>query len=164
MMDSHFRYTVILLAEHSKSAGALGFILNRPTGKTIGDIAASARLPRELHQVALFEGGPVQAQSITFAALKPQKGSVFYKTQISAEEAIELSKTPGTLIRSFVGRASWEPLQLESELERSSWFQCSCPSALLQEVHDQTLWSKILRGISPWHALASMAPPFPFLN
>lgn len=164
MGDAIFEHSVILLAEHSSKKGATGFILNRPLGKTVGQIAGSTRLPRELYHVDVFVGGPVMTKNLTFAALTSREGQLFYRMQIPAEEALEHAQSPGTLIRAFIGNSGWRAGQLESELERLAWIQAPCSHDLLCHVHDETLWNFILRGLSPYHSIISMAPRLSFLN
>ncbi|MDH3069287.1 YqgE/AlgH family protein [Akkermansia sp. N21169] len=165
MGDAIFEHSVILLVDYSAKQGALGFILNRPFGKTVGQIAGSSSpIPRELYHVDVFVGGPVMTKNLTFAALTAHDGQLFYRMQISAEEALEHAQTPGTLIRAFIGSSGWSPGQLEKELELMAWIQIPCPPDLLSYIHDETLWNTILRGLSPYHALISTAPRLSFLN
>src|ERR687885_626564 len=66
LLDPNFRRTVVLVCEHSDD-GALGLVINRAT-----DLAAGEAVP-ELAGVLgdgarLWEGGPVQPQSIVLLA------------------------------------------------------------------------------------------------
>ena len=58
LLDPHFRRTVVLLSTHDAD-GAMGVVLNRPMGKSLGDLDPVFALGA-LSQVPLFEGGPVQ--------------------------------------------------------------------------------------------------------
>ena len=54
--QSYFARAVVLLTEHDEHAGSIGFLLNRPTPHTVGDVAPSLRL---FAGCPLFSGGPV---------------------------------------------------------------------------------------------------------
>ena len=54
--QSYFARAVVLLVEHDEHAGSIGFMLNRPTPHTVGDVAPSLAL---FAGCPLFSGGPV---------------------------------------------------------------------------------------------------------
>jgi putative transcriptional regulator len=54
--QSYFARAVVLLTEHDEHAGSIGFLLNRPTPHTVGDVAPSLRM---FAGCPLFSGGPV---------------------------------------------------------------------------------------------------------
>src|SRR3954454_5736972 len=58
LLDPNFRRTVVLVAEHSEE-GAMGVILNRPSGMTVSD-AARVREPLVGAEAPIFAGGRVQ--------------------------------------------------------------------------------------------------------
>src|SRR5436853_7719146 len=58
LLDPNFRRTVVLIAEHSDE-GAMGVILNRPSGMTVADAAPELE-PIVGSDAPIFAGGPVQ--------------------------------------------------------------------------------------------------------
>src|ERR1043165_7308791 len=64
LQGSFFHRTVVLICQHNED-GAFGLMLNRPTGKKIGE-ALSANLPEQLKIQELFLGGPVQPQALSY--------------------------------------------------------------------------------------------------
>src|SRR5947208_13428928 len=58
LLDPNFRRTVVLVAEHNEE-GAMGVILNRPSGMTVADAAPDLE-PLVGGETAIFAGGPVQ--------------------------------------------------------------------------------------------------------
>ena len=42
LLDPHFRRTILWLRQHSPAEGALGLVLNRPVGRTLGELAGGA--------------------------------------------------------------------------------------------------------------------------
>ena len=62
MLDPNFQRSVVLLCEHDPQQGTLGYIVNQPTGLTIGDLIgelSGCDLP-------LFVGGPVEQNTLHF--------------------------------------------------------------------------------------------------
>lgn len=164
LRDGTFNRSVILLAEHQLEQGAFGLILNHPTGKTVGDL-----LPAEdfapLRQLAVHEGGPVSRDQLTFSSFWwSKKTGLRWAIRLSAEDAVAHSHKPGRIVRAFVGYSGWTAGQLENELRRSSWFTTRPRPDLLGKEHDMTLWSGLLRQISPLHRILAEAPDDPFLN
>src|SRR3954462_15714457 len=66
LVDPNFRRSVVLICEHNED-GALGLVLNRPT--TVDADDAVPELSELLDgQEVLYNGGPVQPQSIVLLA------------------------------------------------------------------------------------------------
>ena len=61
LTDPHFRRTVLFLNGHSSVVGAEGYVLNRPLGKTVGELTLSMETP-DLKEVPVFVGGPVATE------------------------------------------------------------------------------------------------------
>jgi len=165
LTEPTFRRTVIFLAQHSLDQGALGFILNRPSGKHVGSLLSADPIPA-LADVAVYFGGPVGQQHLTFAALRWDTGrqALEVRTHLSAEEA-EALRAEGQEVRGFIGYAGWSPGQLEGELEARAW-EVQRPSGpeIADPAETPGLWSRLLGGISPWHRIAADAPDDLSLN
>jgi putative transcriptional regulator len=84
--------------------------------------------------------------------------------RISAQQAMEHSHKPGRIVRAFIGYSGWSAGQLEGELKRGSWFPVGPQPGLLGHEHDISLWSVLLRGMSPLHRILAEAPENPLLN
>ena len=164
LQDGVFDRAVILLADHRADHGALGIILNHPTGKDVGDFLHDEAF-EPLARVAVHHGGPVATNQLTFAAFwwNPKDG-LHWQLQIPREQAVARVRQPGVIVRAFVGYAGWTPGQLEQEMERQSWILAEPDGALLGKSHDEALWGDILRSLSPFHRLLADAPPHPELN
>lgn len=157
MQGGIFHRSVVFLVEHDNKNGALGFILNRPSGQLVGDFLKGDEFSPIAH-VQVHVGGPVSQDNMTFAAFWEEQGDFRYASRISAEEAVEFSHQPGRLVRAFVGYSGWESGQLEGELEMNSWFHNVVTPGLLGETHDASLWKEVLRKMSPYHQLLARAP------
>src|SRR5258708_31829218 len=64
LRGSFFQRTVVLICQHDAD-GAFGLVLNRGTGRNVGDVIV-ADLPESLKTCPLFEGGPVQPSALSF--------------------------------------------------------------------------------------------------
>lgn len=164
LRDGVFDRAVVFLADHTPADGAFGLILNRPTGHTVGELLTDDAFD-SLRHIAVHFGGPVAPEQLTFSAFwwNPDKG-FRSSTRISATEAIQLAKQPGTLVRAFVGYSGWSAGQLESELRRNAWIVTRPPNNVLAVHHDKALWAEVLRHLSPFHRILAEAPDDPFAN
>ena len=70
--QSYFARAVVLLTEHDEDAGSIGFLLNRPTPHTVGDVAPSLRL---FAGCPLFSGGPVGDADVPTDSIELRRSS-----------------------------------------------------------------------------------------
>ncbi|MGJ8656929.1 MAG: YqgE/AlgH family protein [Akkermansiaceae bacterium] len=163
LQDGVFDDSVILVHTH-RSTGAEGLILNRPTGKTVGDYMCSNHF-ETLKNLPLYYGGPVAEDQLSFASFSWKKnGDLKCKPSISSEEAIETMSQSGSLIRAYLGSSNWTKGQLEKELENYVWFIAPAIPKLLSMPQDETLWKNTMQVLSPFHHIISLTPENPFLN
>ena len=164
LRDGIFNKTVIFLAEHTSEDGAYGLILNHPTDQTVGDLLPKEEF-KELQNVHVHIGGPIEQEQLTFAVFLTKKNNQFkLSTRVSAEEAIKHAQQPGTLVRAFAGHSGWTSGQLESELRQNTWITAQPDSNLLVNKHEKKLWAELLRKISPFHKILAEAPDDIFIN
>jgi putative transcriptional regulator len=145
---SFFHRTVVLICEHN-AEGAFGLVLNRSSGKKVGD-ALLANLRDQLKQSELFLGGPVQATALSFlhsdTFLPDANVMPNLSLSHSLDELVELGEAfSGTQqVKVFAGYAGWSPGQLDEEMKRGSWLT---HRAKLEHVFDPeptTLWKRIV--------------------
>jgi putative transcriptional regulator len=164
LRGSTFYRSVVFLSEHSVKNGTSGLILNHPTGKTVGDYLPSDNFSA-LRLLPVYHGGPVEPSQLTFSAFWwSKKLGLRWALRIPVEEAAAHMKRPGRIVRAFIGYSGWSPGQLENELRTNSWFIARPSSDLLGYAHDPSLWSHLLRPISPLHRILAEAPNDPTLN
>lgn len=145
LQDPNFEKTVILLPMHTDEGGALGVILNRPTGQTLGEKYPDQAF-QKLASIPIFEGGPVDHSQLILTAWKwdPVENSHKMFFGITSEHVVELleSDEPVT-VRAYLGYAGWSAGQLEAELEAKSWItKPIAPDVLDQEARTE-LWFKL---------------------
>ncbi len=165
LRDGIFSRSVVLLAEHSPTEGALGLILNQDTGKTVGDLLPQQDQFFPLRHLAVHDGGPVARDQLTFSAFWwSRKQGLRWSLRLSAAEAQLHAQRPGRIVRAFIGYSGWTPGQLENEIHHHSWIQTPAAADLLGRDHDRSLWAALLRSISPLHQILAAAPDDPTLN
>lgn len=164
LRDGIFDRSVILVTEHAATDGAGGFILNHPTGRTVGDFLKSSEFA-PLRNLPVHAGGPVAGDQLTFSSFwwSPKHG-LRWSLRLPVAEAVDETHRPGRVVRAFVGYSGWSPGQLEGELRRQSWLTTEPASGLLCQQHDHGLWTSLLQHMSPYHAILSLTPRDPFLN
>ncbi|MEM1084967.1 MAG: YqgE/AlgH family protein [Verrucomicrobiota bacterium] len=164
LRDGVFNRSVVLLAAHSAEEGAEGLILNHPTGHDVGHFLKDEAFAH-LQRIPVHIGGPVSQEQMTFSAFwwNPTDG-LHWQLRLPAHEAIERAKQPGIIVRAFVGYSGWTAGQLEGELRRDSWITAKPDASLFGKEHNPSLWSAILRDMSPYHRILAEAPENPESN
>ncbi|MCB1230721.1 MAG: YqgE/AlgH family protein [Verrucomicrobiae bacterium] len=163
LIEPTFRHSVLLLTEHSTD-GALGYILNRPLGKSVGDLLCDSDF-ENLADIPVYIGGPVSTEHLTFGSLgwSESDNSLQFSTHLSAPQAVAY-RSEGFSVRAFVGYSGWGEGQLESELEQNTWIIRQPEKRVLETEELETLWNRLLRELSPWHALVADEPEDISLN
>jgi len=159
-----FHQTVLLMTEHSREYGALGYILNRPIGKTVGELLPEPTFAK-LGAVSVFMGGPVSLENLTFAALAWSEfgNSLQFVTHLSAKEAL-MHQEEGFSVRAFVGYSGWSEGQLENEMEHDTWIPRKANRRIIEITGMDTLWKEMMRDLGPWHQIIADEPDDPGLN
>ncbi len=159
-----FHQTVLLLTEHSKKYGALGYILNRPIGKTVGELLPEPIFAK-LGSVPVFMGGPVSLENLTFAAFAWSEygNALQFVTHLSAQEAL-MHQVEGFSVRAFVGYSGWSEGQLENEMAHDTWIPRKANRRIVEIRDLDTLWKEMLRDLSPWYQIIADEPDDPGLN
>lgn len=162
LLDPNFRRTIILLTRHETKEGALGVILNRPSGRTLGELTES---PDDLKEVPVFEGGPVEQQQLLLARILLIENGARFES-FAQEESESMSDNRG--FRAFTGYAGWSAGQLEAEIGEKSWLILPPTTALLAAVETpeegNARWRGIMRELGPSYRLLAEAPDDLSLN
>jgi putative transcriptional regulator len=166
MMDPNFHRAVIMLPDHSIKDGSFGLILNRPTGKFIGDLLQNQTLGH-LARVPVLAGGPVQSDQLLLAAFRwhPQTSVLECRHHLSLEEAEQLASAQHHTVRAFVGYAGWSGGQLEGELAQRAWLvRRADQEDVLNLDRAPRVWRDLASTFGPWFQLVAEAPDDPSMN
>jgi putative transcriptional regulator len=166
MMDPNFHHAVIMLPDHSVKEGSFGLILNRPTGKLVGDLLRDKALG-QLARIPVLRGGPVQEDQLLLAAFRwhPQTNILECRHHISLEEAEELAIAQHHTVRAFVGYSGWTGGQLEGELAQRAWLvRRADQEDVLDLERAPVVWRDLTSTFGPWFKLVAEAPEDPSVN
>jgi putative transcriptional regulator len=149
---TRFEHSVILMIEHDAD-GAFGLRINRPAGavpwQALLDQLGLEGDARD-GEVTLYSGGPVQPRSF-FLLHGPDAEAAEARTVL---EGVALT-AGGDLVRrlaegegpaearAILGYAGWAPGQLETELERGSWFTVPASAELVFDTDPESLWQAL---------------------
>ena len=168
LTDPNFWRSVVLLTEHNED-GSFGFVLNRPTGYQLNEVAPE--LPRL--DAPVYMGGPVQKDSLHFLhridALKPSGEEIIPGIWWGGDYGLlqslmEKGEIDPEHIRFFIGYAGWGPEQLEGEMEQKTWILSPGRVSFTFSQDPQNLWRNILRTMGTKYQMMSNYPVDPSLN
>lgn len=159
MVDPNFRHAILYLSHHSADDGALGFILNRPLGKKVGDWEMNNAL-QQVANVPLFEGGPVQRNQVIVASLdwNDKTSSCHFEPLAPPQGEFHLPEIEEKKLRVFLGYAGWSKNQLEQEIALHSWLLIHPHPELLRHDTDDTTWHHLMNNLGPMYRLLANAP------
>ena len=175
LLDPNFERTVVLLLQADVDDGALGLVLNRPTGTEVGEVLADwAALSAEPGVV--FTGGPVQPNAAICLGHGRPGGpavaafSVLEGVPGTSIGTIDLDSPPEQLVpavsevRLFAGYAGWSAGQLEAEVDEGAWWVLDALPGDPFTAAPDVLWRQVLRRQGLPLALVASFPPDPTLN
>lgn len=166
LSDGNFHRAVVLISAHSLEDGALGVIINRPMGRTLGEVHGEFAYG-PLAEVQLYAGGPVATEQMLLSAWQWNADTGVFRLHfgINAEKAAELlANEPGTEVRGFLGYAGWTSGQLEGELKQTAWVVAPIDSPDFTEKKDEELWKALLVRAQPDLLFRLDAPEDPSVN
>ncbi|SIP97197.1 putative transcriptional regulator [Rhizobium sp. RU35A] len=160
MQDGNFERTVVYVCAHS-TAGAMGFIINRPQPISFTEILLHLKLvdqpeaimlPSQTRDFPILGGGPVETG----------RGFVLHSDDYSSDSSIPVSddiSLTATLdiVRAIyngrgpsratmlLGYAGWGPGQLEAEIAANGWLNCPASEDL---IFDTALEGKYDRALA----------------
>lgn len=167
LVDPHFADTVVLLLEVNDE-GALGVVLNRPSGIDVAEVLEPWR-PYVGEPEVLFRGGPVSTDGVIgVAALRdPDDAPVGWQALSGRLGVVDLD-APGELVqetlaamRVYIGYAGWGADQLIDEIAEGSWYVVPSQPEDWFRSDTTDLWRDVMRrqpGMLAWHATRPVDP------
>lgn len=165
LRDPNFANSVVLMTTHEEQ-GSLGVVLNRSTGKRLGELSAEFA-DSTLSGVPVYSGGPVSPNQIILAAWKalPEEGQfqLFFGMEPLVAES-KMQTDPELTVRAFQGYAGWGEGQLVGELDDNAWVVCDVDGEALNDLEGRELWMKLIMSVNPELGLISFEPDQPESN
>lgn len=170
LLDPNFVDAVVLMLDVD-DGGALGVVLNRPSGVPVadvlepwGDIASEPEV--------LFRGGPVSTEGALGVALLRDRDDVpvgFREVDgllglVDLDTPVELVTGSLAGMRVFAGYAGWGAEQLAAEIDEGSWYVVPGEAPDVFRLDPTQLWRDVLRRQPGDLALHSTRPVDPDLN
>lgn len=143
LSDPNFAQTLTYICDHSEY-GAMGLIINRPTGMRLPELLGHLQLNGEaetLKEQPVYTGGPVHADR-GFVLHSPDgyraqwlnthrvSNEVSLTTSLDILEALAIGCGPSDFVIAL-GYAGWGPGQLEEELSNNLWLSCPANSDIM---------------------------------
>ena len=173
--EGTFHRSVVLLLDHDED-GALGVVVNRPTGVEVADVLPGWQ-PYACEPGVLFQGGPVAQDSalgLSLALRSAEEEPPGWRRVVGRLGLVDLDTAPGdvggvlTRLRIFAGYAGWSGGQLEQELNEGAWYVVPAePGGEFRDAFSadpDRLWRAVLRRQGGDLAMVSTYPEDPSLN
>ena len=169
--DPNFERAVVLVLDHGPD-GALGVVLNRPTGLPVDEILDAWRDQAEATPPGVvFRGGPVSPDAViglarTDPAGTAPGGRVVLDGVGTVDLAVDPAEQPMAVVgvRMFAGYAGWAADQLEDELTDGAWFVLDAEVTDVFTPEAAALWHDVLQRQGGSLALLATYPPHPSVN
>jgi len=168
LTDPNFHRAVVLMLEHSGD-GALGLVLNRPTGivarEAIPPPLGDALAPGEL----IHSGGPVQPDAVIVLAdfTDPaDAASIAFGSVGIVDPRGDQGDVADRVraLRAFGGYAGWGGGQLEAEIAEGAWLDAEGRPEDVFTDAAEGLWSRVLERKGGAYRLVARMPEDPSLN
>ncbi len=169
MADENFKKSIILICEHSKEDGTLGFVLNHATEFTLSDLIDDLK---DCKMIVNF-GGPCELHSLhyihTLGEMVPEStdlgNGLFWGGEFEAViNLINNGIGNDDNIKFYLGFSGWTYDQLIEEVHDSSWIIGKSRKEMLFEFDPQNLWHKVLEEMGTAYKILSNYPENPSLN
>jgi putative transcriptional regulator len=168
LKDPNFLRTVVLLCEH-QTEGSFGFVLNRPLKNTLDELIPEL----EGHPIQVFDGGPVQKDSLHFLHQLPDEipggqeivPGVFWGGDFDAViTLLQEGRMNPDKIRFFIGYSGWGEGQLNTEMTEKTWLTVAANQKLIFLEKHEEIWKESLRHLGGEFEMMINYPLDPQLN
>ena len=166
--DPRFKHSVVLLTEYDEE-GALGFIMNKPTGISVSEAVDDFPYCDSL----LYFGGPEETESLFYVHTVGEMlddsieiipglwhGGDYDKLRM----LLDTNQIGNDQIRFYVGYTEWVPGALDFEVKKKYWIVSNVNNFF--PLHDSLRgsWEKVLKSMGKEYAMLANFPEDPSLN
>ena len=149
MPDPNFSETVVLVT-WTEDSSTVGVILNRPSGRRLVDVAPDWPGADDFKQ-PIYAGGPVMRQVLValFESQDEPKARAFrvlphFYISMHPANLEPLIARPPARMRLYAGFSGWAPRQLESEVERGTWFMLRATEDVIFRKDTAGMWQELV--------------------
>lgn len=157
LVSSPFAQTVVFLCAHSAEDGAMGLVVNRRLGQPgfddlLEQLGVAPVPPRR--RIALCAGGPVENSRgfVLHSADWTGDGSLAVDDSIVLTASLDVLKViadgagPRQALLAL-GHATWEPGQLEAEIQQNAWLSAPATDAIVFGSEHDSKWRRALASL-----------------
>ena len=169
LKDPNFQRTVVVLCDHDKDTGTIGFVINRKTGQAVGDLISQL----EVCPLPVYYGGPVQTDTLHFLHTCPQLipdghsigNGIFWGGDFdTAADLLCNNQIEPDNIRFYLGYSGWGGGQLKGEMEEKTWLITEAGKELVFHKNVSLIWQDALRKLGGKYEQLIHYPLDPQLN
>lgn len=170
LLTDVFHRSVVLLTDHSKDTGSIGFVLNKslhiPVNEFLKDLNSSQ---------LVYEGGPVDQENIFYIHSRPDLITDSVKVMENlywsgnfddVKYAVNNGYIDEYQIRFYLGYSGWASEQLQTEIDNNAWniMTSSCLDFEFFHTWHNNLWKTQMHKLGGENLLWSNMPDNPALN
>jgi putative transcriptional regulator len=141
----------VLLVRPLPHGGHVGFIINKPTTATLGQLFPEHEPSKKIVD-PLFLGGPQDLNTV-FALVERAERAKDGAVQLApglylavhATDVDRIIEKEADHARFFVGLVVWKPGELRAEMERGFWFAFEPDAKLVLNKKTDGLWEELVR-------------------
>ncbi len=167
LADPNFSRAVVLLCEHNEE-GSVGFILNRPTQLTVGDLLPDL----SSKWLNISQGGPVQLDTLhmlhripsMLGGNKVANGVYWGGSYETLEKVVFDENIHDNDLKLLLGYAGWSAGQLEKEIDEGSWMVTDPTGNILFDTAPESMWKSSIALLGKEYAYLANMPLNPQLN
>ncbi len=160
LLDPDFYRTIIYVAHHDKN-GAIGLVMNRPTGAIMSD-AVSKEEPvwPFFKSTPVMQGGPVGRHRLATVLFEVygKLGKIRAIADLNSKELEARAGEKRVRIYAFHGHTGWDAGQLEAELRDKSWYVRPADETILNSQLIGGLWPFLVSGDQRWRKVINYLP------
>lgn len=158
LTESYFNHGVITLVDYSATDGALGLVMNNPTGHMLDEFLEGVSAGTD---VPVYCGGPIGPDRMVFmhtlgeavfpGAKEFVPGLYLGGDFDAAVDYVNKGYPVDGMIRFFIGYSGWDSSQLADELDNEVWAVTDTPAdrSLLLKGEEDHYWHRFVRRMGP---------------
>lgn len=149
LKDNSFSRSVVLMCE-STQEGAVGFILNKPLPRILGELITEMRG----YDFPVFYGGPVRMDTLHFVHNMPNRindslyvgHGIYWGGDFGAMlDTIREGTANLQNLRLFLGQSGWGENQLQGELQENTWLTIAAKKEIVFSPNTESTWKNAVR-------------------